>query len=117
MTGVQTCALPICLGLLNRMDDAQFKVFKRRLRAELQKQGVICPFVTREEAVYALITSTLASPADIAVLPIQDILCLDDDARMNIPSTSHGNWRFRLISQPARIHAAILRKAVKEFNR
>lgn len=106
-----------CFGLLSRMDDKQFKVFKRRLREELKAQGVICPFVTREEAVHALVTSTLASPADAAILPIQDILCLGDEARMNIPATPYGNWRFRLTAQPARVHAALLRKAVKEYNR
>ena len=106
-----------CFGLLSRMDDKQFKVFKRRLREELKAQGVICPFVTREEAVHALVTSALASPADLAILPIQDILCLGDEARMNIPATPYGNWRFRLTAQPARVHAALLRKAVKEYNR
>ena len=36
---------------------------------------------------------------------------------MNIPSTSEGNWRFRLEKIPDRFHAAIMRKAVDEFGR
>lgn len=105
------------LGLLNRMDESQFKVFKARLRAALADEKVVFPFVTKEEAARALCVSVLASKADIAVLPIQDLLLLDDKARMNVPSTAEGNWKFRLEKQPTRYNAAIMRKIVKEFNR
>jgi 4-alpha-glucanotransferase len=105
------------LGLLNRMDESQFKVFKARLRAALVDEKVVFPFVTKEEAARALCVSVLASKADIAVLPIQDLLLLDDTARMNVPSTAEGNWKFRLEKQPTRYNAAIMRKIVKEFNR
>ena len=37
----------------------------------------------------------LASPAYLAVIPLQDILSLDSTARMNIPGTTAGNWRWR----------------------
>ena len=105
------------LGLLNRMDESQFKVFKARLRAALVDEKVVFPFVTKEEAARALCVSVLASKADIAVLPIQDLLLLDDTARMNVPSTAEGNWKFRLAKQPTRYNAALMRKIVKEFNR
>lgn len=105
------------LGLLNRMDESQFKVFKARLRAALADEKVVFPFVTKEEAARALCVSVLASKADIAVLPIQDLLLLDDTARMNVPSTAEGNWKFRLEKKPTRYNAAIMRKIVKEFNR
>ncbi len=105
------------LGLLNRMDESQFKVFKARLRAALVDEKVVFPFVTKEEAARALCVSVLASKADIAVLPIQDLLLLDDTARMNVPSTAEGNWKFRLEKRPTRYNAAIMRKIVKEFNR
>ncbi len=105
------------LGLLNRMDESQFKVFKARLRAALADEKVVFPFVTKEEAARALCVSVLASKADIAVLPIQDLLLLDDTARMNVPSTAEGNWKFRLEKRPTRYNAAIMRKIVKEFNR
>lgn len=41
------------------------------------------------------IRTALASPAKLAVIPLQDILSLDSSARMNIPGTSSGNWRWR----------------------
>jgi len=44
---------------------------------------------------WELIQMALASVADLAVLPLQDILGLDDRARMNDPSVNAGNWRWR----------------------
>lgn len=105
------------LGLLNKMTDAQFRVFKTRLRAALKDEGVVYPFVTRKQAALALCVCVLASNANVAILPIQDLLILDGFARMNLPSTAEGNWRFRLLEQPSRKSAAILRKTLKEFNR
>lgn len=96
------------LGLLNRMDESQFKVFKARLRAALVDEKVVFPFVTKEEAARALCVSVLASKADIAVLPIQDLLLLDDTARMNVPSTAEGNWKFRLEKQPTRDRKSVV---------
>jgi 4-alpha-glucanotransferase len=45
--------------------------------------------------VRAFIRAALSSVADLAVIPLQDYLCLDDSARMNTPSTVGDNWRWR----------------------
>lgn len=37
----------------------------------------------------------LASIANTAILPLQDVLGFGGDCRMNTPSTSQGNWRWR----------------------
>jgi len=34
--------------------------------------------------------------ADLAVIPVQDYLCLGNEARMNAPSTLGLNWRWRI---------------------
>ena len=47
---------------------------------------------------WAFIRSAFASVATLAVIPVQDILGLDSDARMNIPSKPGGNWSWRLHS-------------------
>ena len=36
-----------------------------------------------------------ASPADLAIVQMQDLLCLGSEARMNVPSTLGGNWCWR----------------------
>lgn len=105
------------LGLLNRMTEEQFRVFKSRLRAALAYENEVYPFVTRKQATLATCICALASPANVAVIPVQDLLGLDDSARMNQPSVPQGNWRFRLNSIPDRRTAAILRKAVEKYNR
>lgn len=105
------------LGLLKRMTDSQFTVFKTRLRAALKDEGIVVPFRTRREAARALCACVLASNANLAILPVQDVLGLGDEARMNTPSTATGNWKFRLTKAPSRYDTAILRKMVKEFNR
>ncbi len=38
----------------------------------------------------------LASPCAKVIFPMQDILGLDNDARMNTPGTALGNWQWRL---------------------
>jgi len=105
------------LGLLKRMTDSQFSVFKTRLRLTLKDEEVVFPFITRKEAARALCVSVLATKANLAVLPVQDLLGLGDEARMNVPSTATGNWKFRLKKIPSRYHAAILRKIIKEYDR
>ena len=44
---------------------------------------------------WPLIRSALGSIACLAVIPMQDLLELDGDHRMNTPGTSEGNWSWR----------------------
>jgi 4-alpha-glucanotransferase len=44
----------------------------------------------------ALICTLIASVADLAVIPIQDLAGYGCDARMNIPGIAEGNWCFRV---------------------
>ena len=48
-----------------------------------------------EEMHWTLIRATLASVADTAIIPMQDLLGLGSDARMNLPGRESGNWSFR----------------------
>ncbi len=51
----------------------------------------------REGIVWAINRMTLASVADTAIIPIQDYLALGCEARMNQPSTTGSNWKWRLL--------------------
>lgn len=63
--------------------------FKDMLRRFFQ-----CP---DEEIVWQMIRCVIASPAKYAVIPMQDLMGLDDDARMNKPSTvGTFNWSWRM---------------------
>jgi len=41
-----------------------------------------------------------ASAAQIAIVPMQDLLGMDESARMNEPSVANGNWTWRLKELP-----------------
>lgn len=44
------------------------------------------------------IRTIYASPASLAIVPMQDILGLGKESRMNVPSTVGGNWSWRMLS-------------------
>ena len=49
-----------------------------------------------DDIAWDLIRLALQSPADTAILSMQDILRLDDAARMNVPGQALGNWSWRV---------------------
>jgi len=42
-----------------------------------------------------MVDNAMQSPARICIIPVQDCLHLDSEARMNIPGTTEGNWTWR----------------------
>ena len=52
--------------------------------------------VTGNDIVWPLLRAAASSVADLALYPVQDILDLSSDARMNVPSRPTGNWSWRL---------------------
>jgi 4-alpha-glucanotransferase len=68
---------------------------------------------------WALVRLALSSRARLAILPMQDVLGLGEEARMNRPGTvGNGNWRWRL--QPGQLTADVaarLRDATAESRR
>jgi len=48
-----------------------------------------------QEAAWDLIRLAWSSPAALAIAPLQDVLNLGTDARMNVPGRADGNWRWR----------------------
>ena len=55
----------------------------------------------------------LASPAALAVLPMQDLLGLGASARMNLPGTASGNWRWRM--EPGTVGSAAGKRLAAHF--
>ena len=62
---------------------------------------------------WTMIRTVLASVADTAIIPLQDVLGLGTEARMNLPGTSRGNWRWRF--QPGALSSE-LAKRLREMN-
>jgi 4-alpha-glucanotransferase len=60
------------------------------------------------EVHWEFIRAVLASVAETAIIPAQDLLGLGSEARMNRPGTSTGNWRWRLL--PGQLSREVSRK-------
>ncbi len=52
-----------------------------------------------DEVAGELIRLALMSVADAAIIPMQDLLGLDAEAKMNRPGTAEGNWEWRLLPE------------------
>jgi 4-alpha-glucanotransferase len=51
--------------------------------------------VSGDDIAWDFIRTAYASPARLAVVPLQDILALGSEARFNTPGVPAGNWRWR----------------------
>lgn len=65
-----------------------------------------------KEIHWDFIRAALASVANIAIIPLQDVLGLGNDARMNLPNSTTGNWSWRY---PAGALTNKLRDRLKEL--
>jgi 4-alpha-glucanotransferase len=67
---------------------------------------------------WAFIRALMASVAEIAVVPLQDVLGLGGEARMNVPARASGNWLWRYAEGDLRGEdAARLRELADLFGR
>ena len=57
---------------------------------QIQSDEDVCP---------KAIERCLSSEAGLVILPVQDVLGLDSEARMNFPGTPFGNWRWSLLPE------------------
>lgn len=72
----------------------------------------------KEKIPKAMLRAGYASIAATAIFQMQDILELDNSARMNLPSTVGTNWRWRMLpNQFTKEHIKMLRKLCKLYNR
>ncbi len=49
-----------------------------------------------DSIIFSMIEKILMSKSCLSIIPIQDYLCLNSEARMNTPSTLGGNWTWRI---------------------
>lgn len=87
--------MPI-LGYLKQLSEDARRTFLEDLKKECQMHGFEANTNTLEDATRTLDILALASKTNGAILPVQDLLCLDENTRMNEPSTlSDRNWTYR----------------------
>jgi len=75
--------------------------FEREAAPETKER--LFHYLGREESVerihWELIRLAMMSVADMAIFPMQDILGLSEEARMNRPATTQGNWQWQLVPE------------------
>jgi len=75
-------------------------------------------FAEDSEINWILIRAVLGSVADMAVIPLQDVLGLGSVGRMNLPGKVSGNWKWRYRSRDLTSHLSErLRSLVALFDR
>jgi 4-alpha-glucanotransferase len=52
--------------------------------------------IAEQNVVWEMVRMAWSSVAKIAIIPMQDILGLGPEARLNTPSTTTGNWKWKL---------------------
>jgi 4-alpha-glucanotransferase len=68
----------------------------REVAAERDYVGAYFP-CEDEPVHWKFVRAALASTARLALFPMQDVLGLDGDCRMNMPGRPYGNWEWRMI--------------------
>ena len=88
---------------------------------ENQKQAVLKTIHAKPNAKdihWKLIELAMTSRANLSIIPMQDIMSLGENARMNIPGTIDNNWNWQI--KPGQVRAALakrLRQVTKHTNR
>jgi len=106
-------------GYIQGLSETERKQFERELEEECLKADV--PYITEtlDDECESAVELTFASQADVVIVPMHDVLCFGNEARLNAPSTlSEKNWTFRFTKTDfKRRKAAWLKELVEKYNR
>jgi len=106
-----------CVGWWNSSGTADSTRSQEDVAAELHFAGRY--LATDGKAIHWDMLRTLfASVAGVAIAPLQDVLGLGSEARMNMPSRPSGNWRWRFTeAELTTEHALRLRELAELYGR
>lgn len=109
---------PLC-SFIGNLSGGYVEAFSEDLKAECKAAGIAYRGRTNGEKCKTVIRLLFASRAFLAIVPMQDILCLGAEARMNFPSTvSSANWSYRFKKEDfSKTTGAWLRALAKKNNR
>lgn len=92
--------------------------FEKRLEEECLEADVAYLTETIEEECKTIVELLFSSIANTVIVPMQDVLCMGEEARMNVPSTSSSqNWTFRFTENDFGIRKAAWLKSLTETYR
>ena len=88
-------------GWYERVEEEERKFYRRYLHRD------------GSDVSWDLIRACWASIAVLAIAPMQDFLCLGNEARMNYPGNPSGNWTWRMLPGAA---GQEIETGIKELN-
>lgn len=93
---------------------------RTRAEADAERHAVL-RYMGREDVAvdpaWELMRLAMGSVADTCIVPMQDVLGLGTEARMNRPGTTSGNWRWRMKEPPGPALASRLRHLTETYGR
>lgn len=106
-------------AFLDSMQEKERKEFEKTLEEECLAADV--PYITEstEDECKTMIELLASTKANTVIVPMHDVLCLGEEARLNVPSAvSENNWTFRILeSDFKRRKAAWLKELTTTYNR
>ena len=113
--------IPNCVAYTGSHDNNTLRGwFERETKPEDKRN--LCRYIGREvsggDVSGELIRILMMSVANTVIVPVQDLLGLGEEARMNRPSTPTGNWEWRLLpDQMTQRHADLLEEWTSIYGR
>ena len=106
-------------SFIENMDENERRAFTEELENQCLQADVAYISETVEDECESIIRLLVASKANTVVIPMHDILCFGEEARLNAPSTVSGkNWTFRFtVDDFKRRKAAWLKELTEEYDR
>lgn len=106
-------------GFLSTISENAKEIVERLTRHSLAVQNIEGDFSSDKELALKIIECVLSSRSNLAIIPMQDILLLGEEARMNTPSTVGGNnWRFRIKSSDyENENISLIKSMIQKYNR
>lgn len=106
-------------SFMESMEKTERKAFEKTLEEECLASET--PYLTEtiEEECKSVIELLMASKANVVIIPMHDVLCMGEEARLNAPATvSDKNWTFRFIEKDfSKRKAAWLKSLTEEYDR
>ena len=104
---------------LESMDEGTRKEFETELENQCLQADVPYIIETIEDECKTIIDLLMSTKANTVIVPMHDVLCMGEEARLNAPSTVSGkNWTFRFVENDfGRRKAAWLKSLTEKYNR
>ncbi len=105
-------------GYVQSLAPEELLLFRSRVAQSLEEEKISIKLDAQGKNLpEAFVRLALSSKAKLAVIPVQDILGLGDEARMNFPGKSEGNWQFRLKKDVSSGDLKKFKKLIKIYRR